>query len=110
MSMKQFENILITASEECAEIQQAISKALRFGLDNHHPDRPNFTNADDIMQEFIQLCAVIELLQCMGKLPMYCDSFVQSTKNKKVENIVKWQQVSIDCKTLEVDELEEDED
>lgn len=60
--MKQHENILVTVSEECAEIQKAVSKALRFGLGNHHPDEPDVTNADDILFEYIQLQALIESL------------------------------------------------
>jgi hypothetical protein len=37
--MKESERLLIVAMEECAEIQQEISKALRFGTENHHPGR-----------------------------------------------------------------------
>lgn len=99
--MKQFENILVTVSEECAEIQQAVSKALRFGLENHHPSNPNVTNADDILSEFIQLQALIESLQQYGKLPTWHNSTVQSMKNDKIRNVAKWQEVSFECGTLQ---------
>lgn len=56
------ENLLITASEECAEIQHAISKALRFGLQHKHPTRTT-TNLEDILTEYYHLTAVIELMQ-----------------------------------------------
>ena len=35
--MTKIENLLVVTAEECAEIQQAISKAMRFGMDNYHP-------------------------------------------------------------------------
>lgn len=99
--MKQLENILVTVSEECAEIQQAVSKSLRFGLDNHHPDNPDVTNADDILYEFIQLQALIESLQEHNKLPKWDDFTVQTIKNNKIKNVVKWQAVSAECGTLQ---------
>lgn len=50
--MTHSENLLIIAAEECVEIQQEIAKALRFGLQNHHPKKPELTNEKRIMQEF----------------------------------------------------------
>lgn len=99
--MQQFENILVTISEECAEIQQAVSKALRFGLENHHPNNPDVTNADDIVFEFIQLQALIEHLQGYEMLPQWDDFTVQTMKNNKIRNVAKWQEVSFDCGTLQ---------
>lgn len=99
--MKQFENMLVTVSEECAEIQQAVSKALRFGLENHHPNNPDATNADDILHEFIQLQALIESLQEHGQLPAWDDFTVQTMKNNKIRNVAKWQEVSFECGTLQ---------
>lgn len=58
--MNRKENILVTIAEECAEIQEAVTKSLRFGLNNHHPLEPNETNAQQLMLEFYQLTAVIE--------------------------------------------------
>lgn len=99
--MKQFENILVTVSEECAEIAQATSKALRFGLENYHPDNPDVTNADDILYEYIQLSALIELLQKDGKLPTWEKFTVDTIKRNKINNVEKYQRVSLDCGTLD---------
>lgn len=99
--MERYENLLVTVSEECAEIHKAVSKALRFGLDNHHPDKPTSSNADEIMQEFIQLCSVIELLQFMGRLPTWSNKDIWMIKRRKCEKIAKWQEVSYRCKTLQ---------
>lgn len=60
--MTKSENLLVTLSEECAEIQQAVSKSLRFGLDCHSPDTPMLTNERDIMVEYYQLIAVMGML------------------------------------------------
>lgn len=97
--MKNVENLLVTASEECAEIQQYISKALRFGLDNHHPD-DKITNADNILSEFYQLCAIIEHLQSIKQLPTWDNKIVEEVKKLKMENIIKWQKVSKECGLL----------
>ena len=59
--MNKTEHLLICIMEECAEIQQACAKALRFGLDDGHPDRDS-TNADDIIREYADLQAVIQML------------------------------------------------
>ena len=49
--MTHSENLLIIAAEECAEIQQEIAKALRFGLQNHHPEKPELTNEKRMLAE-----------------------------------------------------------
>lgn len=99
--MKQFENLLVTVSEECAEIQQAVSKALRFGLSNHHPDRPNVTNADEIVTEYYQLSALITSLQQNGVLPTPSDYEIGIIMHEKLRSVAKWQEVSFDCHTLQ---------
>jgi hypothetical protein len=46
--------------EECAELQQALCKAERFGWFNHHPDRPGRTNMDDVKAEMSDMVECIE--------------------------------------------------
>ena len=99
--MTQTENLLVTVAEECAEIQQAVSKALRFGLDNHHPNCPNTTNAEEINMEFYQLCAVINLLQVRGSLPTFNEAQKSTIMSTKLEKVTEWQTVSVNCKTLD---------
>lgn len=100
MAMKQYENILVTVSEECAEIQQAVSKALRFGLDNHHPDN-KITNAEQIIKEYYELSALVGLLQSYSLLPTYNEYEITTIFDKKIANVAKWQEVSFDVGTLE---------
>lgn len=99
--MNKMENLLTTAGEECAEIQQAISKSLRFGIDNYNPCSPNQSNADDIMIEFYQLCATIEYLQNCKHLPIFTKEKVLIIKNNKIDNIKRFQALSKEIGTLE---------
>jgi hypothetical protein len=66
--MNRKEYLLTVASEECSEIAQAISKALRFGLDDCKPNTA-LCNSDKIMEEYYDLKAMIIRLQAEGYLP-----------------------------------------
>lgn len=86
------ENLLVTVSEECNEIGQAVSKTLRFG-DTHE-------NLYDIMCEFYQLCAVVDMCQEAGILPRLAyedESLIASEKKRKVR---MYQNVSRELGTL----------
>lgn len=61
--MTKNENLLVTAMEECAELQQAISKALRFSTENTYPTNVDeSTNAQNIITEYYQLIAVMNMI------------------------------------------------
>ena len=49
--------------EECAELQQALCKAERFSWRNWHPDRPERTNMDDVLDEMIDVERAIHKLR-----------------------------------------------
>ena len=93
--MNKTENILTTALEECAEIQQAISKAMRFGMNAHHPMKPDHTNAHDILTEYYQLQAVMELLQKDGILPFLPENEITAIKQHKLEAMRQYQNISV---------------
>lgn len=94
------ENLLITAAEECNEIAQRITKALRFGLTEVQKGQSE-TNAQRIIGEFNDLVAVLELLQSHGDLPPIFDHEHQRLKRMRV---VKWMEYSRDeCGTLQTD-------
>lgn len=63
--MNKIEHLLVCLGEECAEIQQAASKALRFGLDDGAPSGTT-TNLEDIEKEFAELLGVVSLLKDEG--------------------------------------------
>jgi len=84
------EELLIGIMEECAEVTQAVSKALRFGLDAHNPHNISSTNADDIMTEFYHVDALIEELQKRNVLPMYSIEHTKAIKSNKIRKMKRW--------------------
>ena len=63
--MNRHEHIATTAAEECAEVAQRISKALRFGWHEVQPGQP-LNNGERIVEEFHDLYAMLEWLQDEG--------------------------------------------
>ena len=62
--MKTTDYLLLCLAEECAEIQQLCSKAMRFGLDSHNPDDPERRkNIDKLKLEINDFLGVIEWLE-----------------------------------------------
>lgn len=59
------EHLLVCLAEECAEVQQATTKALRFGLKDGYPGTDR-TNEGDLFRELDDLFAVVEMLQGVG--------------------------------------------
>lgn len=59
--MNRNEHLLIHVGEECAEVAQRCSKALRFGLNEVQRDQPD-NNQKRILQELNDLIAVVEML------------------------------------------------
>ena len=89
LDMKEIENYLIVANEECAEISKEICKSLRFGLDNKYPEHAR-TNAEKILTEFYQLSALIETLQDHKALPILSEAKVKNIKSKKLAAVKEW--------------------
>ena len=82
-------NLLIVAMEESAEIAQACSKAIRFGLVSHHPSKSK-THEHEIMVEYYHLQAIIEELQKDGKLPTYTNGHIKNIKENKITKVEKY--------------------
>ncbi|MCW2275106.1 hypothetical protein GJ654_10260 [Rhodoblastus acidophilus] len=59
--------LLEILAEECAEVVQRVTKALRFGLDESQPGQP-FTNAARIGHEVGDVLATLERLQDINVL------------------------------------------
>lgn len=62
--MTQEETLLVMLAEECAELQHAIAKTLRFGMEGESPD--GIKNKDQLRLEFNDVLAVAEILQTKG--------------------------------------------
>jgi hypothetical protein len=88
------ENLLVTVSEECSEISEAVSKTLRFG---------GPVNAYGIMYEFYQLCAMIEMCQDNGILLAMTDEDRDAIMSEKKQKVRMYQEVSRKNGTLKED-------
>jgi hypothetical protein len=86
------EHLLTCLIEECAEIQKAAAKALRFGLDDHAPDEPEVTNSEGIAYECIDLYAVIEMLEEIGAIPRLTKPELIQQKKDKVSKYMEYAQ------------------
>ena len=97
--MNNIENLLVITAEECAEVQQAISKALRFGVDNYYEEQ--CTNATQIMTEYYQLQAMVEELQKHQVLPYLTYSDIFNIKKSKIEKVNHYNEESRKCGRLD---------
>lgn len=68
--MTQAELLLVHLIEECDEVSQRATKALRFGLDEVQAGQP-LTNAQRIIGEFRDLMTIVDMMQEKDILP--CD-------------------------------------
>lgn len=92
--MNQTENLLVNISEECAEIQEVVAKALRFGLKNHHPDDNSgdetSMNSYHIYKEYIHLSYLIKQAVSLNILPFLTTSEVEKIKSEKAASFFFW--------------------
>ena len=77
---------LVITQEECAEVIKEISKVLRFGLDNKHPDESE-TNIDKLTQEVGDLLCMIDL---MIEKSIIDPAVVNNCKVLKREKLKRW--------------------
>lgn len=93
--MRRCENDFVVAMEECAELTQALSKAMRFGLYNHHPDKPEETNARQMLTEYYQLQAMMERIIKRHDLHLSEDD-IHIIKEKKLANVDRFLNISVE--------------
>ncbi|MBO0446468.1 hypothetical protein IGJ55_000907 [Enterococcus sp. AZ170] len=92
--MRKNEYLTLVAMEECAEIQQALSKAIRFGFDDHHPSRADETNEEQLLTEFYQLTAMIEELQNQGIIESFTREKIAEVKQNKIKKVYQYMDYS----------------
>lgn len=89
--MNRTEHLLTILSEECSEVAQRVSKALRFTVKEIQPGQ-ELTNWDRIQQEFNDLCAVARMLGF---------DYPKGNEGRlKVAKVEKFLAYSRDCGTL----------
>ena len=83
------EHLLVVLAEECAEVQSAISKTLRFGADDCRPGSM-VTNANEIEKEFIEAMAVRDMLIELGVIGHPDEAKrIYDEKRKRVEHYIE---------------------
>ena len=95
--MNRKEYLLTLVMEECAEVAQRASKAMRFGLNEVQPGTEEETNANRLIYEFNDLMAVMELLREEGHIDKVIDSKAIQLKKEKLE---KWFKYADECGTI----------
>jgi hypothetical protein len=83
------EHLLLVLAEECAEVQQRITKALRFGLQEVQPEQ-DMTNEQRISYELNDLLASVELLKQRGLLELYPNGDMVELKKLKVRKYMNY--------------------
>lgn len=101
--MTRDEYLLIHLSEECAELQKAISKALRFGLENHHPKKSiTETNEQAILEEYTDVLAAFQILIENEVIYPFLDSdFVEARIYEKKKHFAKFMKLSEELGIIE---------
>lgn len=87
--MTRLEHLLTIVSEECAEVAQRASKAVRFGL---HEVQPVSTGGDGVTDNFDRLRyefgQLLGIMRLVGISPN--DSFVQAEALAKVDKVERF--------------------
>lgn len=99
--MREIENLCVVAMEECAELQQALSKSLRFGFHRYNPEMPEKDNATDILNEYYQLAGVMEMLIDSGCVGHFSKEEIKYIKNRKRCRVSDFKELSISLGTIE---------
>lgn len=88
--MTRTEHLLSIVAEECAEVAQRCSKALRFGLQEVQPGQ-SLSNAERIAYEYADLVSAMILLsrECEGLLPNISEQALE-IKRQKVEDYLEY--------------------
>lgn len=67
--MNRAEYLLTQAASECNEVAHRITKAMHFGVGEIQPGQ-ELTNAERVVAEYIDLCAVMEMLEAEGLIAL----------------------------------------
>lgn len=97
--MNKQEYLLTHFSQELSEVNQRITKALLFGIDEKQPGQP-FTNEERILQEWNDTVAVLEVLYELKIFKNIADINNRQQIAAKKEKMSKFMQYSVECGTL----------
>lgn len=87
--MKRQDHLLTIAAEECMEVGQRATKALRFGLDEIQPGQ-DLSNADRLLQEYADLVGVLLMLA------EYSPVFEDLLRSPKVADMAEAKRIKVE--------------
>ncbi|WP_336801446.1 hypothetical protein [Kaistia sp. MMO-174] len=88
--MNRQEHLLTCLAEECAEVAQRVSKALRFSLAEVQPGQPD-SNAKRIAAELKDLISVVDMLEAEAVLQdCYPTLEERAKKVRKIEGFMEF--------------------
>src|SRR5688572_15730941 len=88
-ALTETQHLLSVLAEECGEIGQRVTKALRFGLREIQPGQ-DMTNETRITLELCDLWGTIELLQERGILSAFPVRYLIDRKKEKVATFMSY--------------------
>lgn len=107
--MDQVQFALGKLAEECLEVAKECHKIQQYGFDGHHPDDPNTSNKQRLMNELHDVQGALIFLERMtqGKF-----EFVSNTRLEleKLDKITEQMNISISRGMVEREDEEEDPD
>ena len=81
--------VLTILMEECAEVIQRASKAIRFGLSEVQPDQP-YTNSERLAFEIGDVVTMIELCQEAEMVSVYIPIRRKTVKREKLKKYMQF--------------------
>jgi len=102
--MNKKEHLLTCLTEECAEVIQVADKGMRFGTDDSYPNE-SATNAYNIVKEYIEITAVMDMLLDEGFLISLSDDEANEIFIAKQQRVRDYMDYARSRGTL-VDDLE----
>lgn len=91
VNLNKIEYLLTCLIEECSEVQKEACKAIRFGLTDFNPNIPGAkNNAENLVQEYVDLSAVFGMLTDEEVLPMTDFELMYDRKTAKMEKYMEY--------------------
>lgn len=91
--MTEIQAILNQVMEECCEVGQRASKAIRFGLDEVQPGQ-EMTNAERLVGEFIDLCVAMKELNDKGLIKLPADDEFDRAFEERMKKALRYRNYS----------------
>jgi NTP pyrophosphatase (non-canonical NTP hydrolase) len=90
MMNDRIQETMVILQEECAEVIQAVSKIVRFGLDSTYPTEDSATTKECLTMEVGQLLCMVNLLIDQGIID---EDAMLAAMDHKTEKLKEWSSI-----------------